>query len=142
MKIRHSVLVPVQALFVLLGSVVPVSSAEQTVHGPEYRLTKFDVTSVQRDERQCSYFLWTKLGGDAQRISFSYQTTDGKSDGDTPRIENVTIIINHGSDIPKAKITGVADKKQPMWQLEMSERTYDANRKCLADISVSENASR
>jgi hypothetical protein len=128
-----------QALLVLAGGMVPASSAAQTVLGPEYRLSKSVVTSLQRNERQCDYFLWTKLGGDAQRISFSYETADGKSDGDAPRIENVTIVISQGRDIPTARITGVADKQQSIWQLQMSPGTYDANRKCLATITISQN---
>jgi hypothetical protein len=139
MNVRYSVLVPMQALLVLMGGIVPASTTAQTVLGPEYRLSRSVVSSVQRDERQCDYFLWTKLGGDAQRISFSYETADGQSDGDTPRIENVTIVINPGRDIPTARITGVAGKQQSMWQLQMSAGTYGANRKCLANIPISQH---
>ncbi len=142
MNIRYPVMVLMRALLVLIGGIVPASTAAQTVLGPEYRLSRSAVTSLQRDERQCDYFLWTKLGGDAQRISFSYETTDGKSDGDTPRIENVTIAINPGRDIPTARIIGVADKQQSIWQLQMSSGTYDANRKCLANIPISPSSSK
>ena len=139
MNIRYPVIVLMQVLAVFASGLVPASAAAQSVLGPEYRLSRSEVTSVQRDERQCDYFLWTKLGGDAQRISFTYQTPDGLIDGDTPRIENVTIMINGGRDIPTARIAGVGDKQQSIWQLQMSTVTYNANRKCLANIPISQH---
>jgi hypothetical protein len=130
------------ALLVLISGIIPASSAAQTVQGPEFTLTRSDVASLQRDERKCDYFLWTKLGGDVQRISFNYQTQDGNSDGDTPRIENVTIVINSEKDVPTARITGLNDKRQSIWQLQMSAATYDANRRCLANIPISPSSSK
>jgi len=110
--------------------------------GPEYRLTKSDVASVQRDERQCEFFLWTKLGGNVQRISFTYIASDGQADSDTPRIENVKIVINPQKPVPTATIVGVGERQQSVWQLEMSIETYDANRKCLPENSISQKAAR
>jgi hypothetical protein len=136
MNIRYSVIVPIQVLLVLAVGIVPASASAQTVVGPEFRLIKSEVFSVQRDERQCDFFLWTKLGGDTQRISFSYLGQDGQPSGDTPRIDNVTIVINPDKKIPTARITGLDDKQQSKWQLEMSAGTYDSNRKCLANIQL------
>ena len=76
------------------GGIAPSPAAAQTVLGPEFTLIKLAVNSLQRDERQCEYFLWTKLGGDAQRVSFSYLLPDGKSDSDAPRIENAAARID------------------------------------------------
>jgi hypothetical protein len=97
MKIRFTGFGLMPILFTLVAACLPASTAAQTVVGPEYTLNKTEVSSLQRDERRCDYFLWTKLGGDAQRISFSYVRPDGKADSDAPRLQNVTIVINSSS---------------------------------------------
>jgi hypothetical protein len=142
MNTRYLGIVLMPTLLVLIGGIVPASTAAQTVLGPEYTLTKSAVTSLQRDERQCDYFLWTKLGGDAQRVSFSYIGPNGKSEGDTPRIENVTVVINPAKDVPTATITGTDDSRRTLWQLEMSRGVYDANQRCLSNLSISQKAGK
>ena len=130
------------AVLVLIGGIVPSPAAAQTVLGPEYTLSKLAVNSVQRDERQCEYFLWTKLGGDAQRISFSYVRPDGKTDGDAPRIENVTIVFNPGRTVPTARMAGLDDNRHPLWQLEMAPPVYQMNERCLTGIPTSPGAGK
>jgi len=142
MNTRNLRIVPMHALLLLVGGLVPASTAAQTVLGPEYTLTKSALASVQKDEHKCEYFLWTKLGGDAQRVGFNYQTPDGKSDGDTPRIENVTIVVNPAKDVPTARISGMDDSRRTLWQLEMSQGAYDANKMCLRGITVSPAAGK
>ncbi len=75
---------------IFVGGLVPASAAAPTILGPEYTLTKIPVYPLQRDEKRCEYFLWTKLGGAVQRVSFGYLLPSGKTDSDTPRLENVT----------------------------------------------------
>ena len=140
MNTRYLGSVPMVALLVLIGGIVPSPAASQTVVGPEFTLTKLTVRGVQRDERQCEYFLWTKLGGDAQRVSFSYVLPDGKTDGDAPRIENVTIVITPGKDVPTARIMGTDDYRRTLWQLEMAQGTYDLNQRCLSGVPISKGA--
>jgi hypothetical protein len=124
------------------GGIAPSPAAAQTVLGPEFTLIKLAVNSLQRDERQCEYFLWTKLGGDAQRISFSYVRPDGKTDGDAPRIENVTIVLTPGKVAPTARMAGVEANGRTLWQVEMAPGVYDLNQRCLTGIPTSEGAGK
>jgi hypothetical protein len=140
MNTRYPGIVPMVALLVLIGGIVSPPAAAQTVLGPEFTLTKLAVRGVQRDERQCEYFLWTKLGGDAQRVSFSYVLPDGKTDGDAPRIENVSIVLTPGKDVPTARIMGTDDYRRTLWQLEMAQGTYDLNQRCLSGVPISKGA--
>jgi hypothetical protein len=142
MNTRYLGIVPMVALLVLIGGILPPPSAAQTVLGPEFTLTKLAVNAVQRDERQCEYFLWTKLGGEAQRISFSYLLPDGKTDGDTPRIENVTIVLVPGKVVPAARMGGMDDNRRTLWQLEMAPGVYDLNQRCLTGIAISPGAAK
>ena len=142
MNTRYLGIVPMATLLVLIGGIVPSPAASQTVVGPEFALTKLTVRGVQRDERQCDYFLWTKLGGDAQRTSFSYVLPDGKTDSDAPRIENVTIVISAGKDVPLARILGTDENRRTLWQLEMGPGVYDLNQRCLSGITISKGAGK
>ena len=142
MNTRYLGIVPMATLLVLIGGIVPSPAASQTVVGPEFTLTKLAVRAVQRDERQCEYFLWTKLGGDAQRTSFSYVLPDGKTDSDAPRIENVTIVISAGKDVPLARILGTDENRRTLWQLEMAPGAYDLNQRCLSGITISKGAGK
>jgi hypothetical protein len=142
MNTRFPGIVPMFALLFSIGGIVPSPAAAQTVLGPEFALTKLTVHALQRDERQCEYFLWTKLGGDVQRVSFSYLLPDGKSDGDAPRIENVTIVFTPGKDVPTARMAGVDDNGRTLWQLEMAQGVYDLNERCLSGIPTSPKAGK
>ncbi len=142
MNIRFTRIALMPILLFLAGSFVPASAAAQTVVGPEYALTKTAVSSLQRDERLCDYFLWTKLGGSVQRVSFSYLRPDGKIDSDAPRLENVTIVINQAAKAPTARMLGEDDSLRTLWQLEMAREYYDANERCLTGITISQKAGR
>ena len=142
MKIRFTGFGLMPILFTLVAACLPASTAAQTVVGPEYTLNKTEVSSLQRDERRCDYFLWTKLGGDAQRISFSYVRPDGKADSDAPRLQNVTIVINSSSKTPTARIIGEDDNRRTLWQLEMAPEDYESIRRCLTGISLADGTRR
>jgi hypothetical protein len=142
MNTRNLRLVLMPAMLVLVGGLVPASTAAQTVLGPEYTVTKSNYHSLERGEHQCEYFLWTKLGGDVQRVGFNYATPDGKADDDTPRLENVTIILNPARTVPIARISGLDDSRQTLWRLEMSQETYDANKACLQGVTVAPVANK
>src|ERR1035441_5225438 len=106
MKARYPGVVLLPTLLLFVGGIVPMPAAQPTVLGPEYTLTKVVAPPLQRDEKHCDYFLWTKLGGEAQRVSFSYVLPNKKADSDTPRIENVTVIINPEKTVPTARMVG------------------------------------
>jgi hypothetical protein len=135
-----NVLLP--ALLIFVGGLVPASAAQPTVLGPEYTLTKVVAPPLQRDEKHCDYFLWTKLGGTAQRVSFSYLLPGGKSDSDTPRIENVTVVISPGKNIPTARMVGTDDYNRTLWQVEMAKDVYEANAPCLHGVTLAPEAGK
>jgi hypothetical protein len=142
MKARYPGIVLLATLLVSVGGMVPAFAAAPTVLGPEYTLTKTPVYPLQHDEKRCDYFLWTKLGGEAQRISFSYLLPGGKTDSDTPRIENVTVVINPAKSVPTARMIGTDDSNRTLWQVEMSRDDYAANQTCLRGIAVSPEAGK
>ncbi len=127
---------------IFVGGLVPASAAAPTILGPEYTLTKIPVYPLQRDEKRCEYFLWTKLGGAVQRVSFGYLLPSGKTDSDTPRLENVTVVIDPAKSVPTARMVGTDDSNRTLWQVAMAKDVYDANQTCLRDISVSPAADK
>jgi hypothetical protein len=130
-------------LLALIGGMVPLPAAAQTVLGPEYTLSKPKaVNSLQKEEKLCEFFLWTKLGGSAQRISFNYVGADGKIGGDTPRIENITISINPAKNIPTAQMIGTDENNRTTWLLEISQGAYDTNKLCLRGIAMAPAAGK
>jgi hypothetical protein len=137
MNVRYLSVLLMLAVLVVAGGILPASSAAQTVVGPEYALVKSPINSLQRGERQCDYFLWTKLGGDVQRVSFSYISQDGKSETEAPQIEDLAVVINPAKDVPTARIAGEDNNNRTMWRLEMSMEIYNASKSCLGGISVS-----
>jgi hypothetical protein len=142
MKARYRGIALLPTLLILVGGVVPASAAQPTVLGPEYTLTKVVAPPLQRDEKRCDYFLWTKLGGDAQRVSFSYVLPNKKTDSGTPRIENVTLVINPAKEVPTARMVGTDDSNRTLWQVEMAKDVYDANQPCLKGIPVTPAADK
>jgi len=142
MNARFSGIFLLFASLLSVGGAVSASAAGPTVLGPEYTLTKTPVYPLQRDEKRCDYFLWTKLGGAAQRVSFSYQLAGGKTDSDTPRIENVTVVIDSAKSVPTARMIGTDDSNRTLWQVAMAKDVYDANQTCLRDIPVTPAAGK
>ena len=140
MKVKFSGIALLSALVIFMGGMVPAFAASPTVLGPEFTLTKYPVYPLQRDEKRCEYFLLTKLGGDAQRVSFSYLVPGGKTDNDTPRIENVTVVINPATSVPTARMIGTDDSNRTLWQIGMSRDVYNANQVCLRGIPVTPGA--
>jgi hypothetical protein len=142
MKAKYLGIALLPTLLLFVGGLAPKSAAQVTVLGPEFTLTKVVAPPLQRDEKHCDYFLWTKLGGEAQRVSFSYVLPGGKSDSDTPRIENVTVLINPVKSVPTARMTGRDDSNRTLWQVEMSQEVYVANQQCLHGITVAPAAGK
>jgi len=136
MKAKYLGIALLPTLLLFVAGLAPKAAAQVTVLGPEYTLTKVVAPPLQRDEKHCDYFLWTKLGGDAQRVSFSYVLPNKKTDSGTPRIENVTVAINPEKTVPTARMVGTDDSNRTLWRVEMSKEVYDANQLCLHGIPV------
>lgn len=142
MKAKYLGIALLPTLFLFVGGLAPKAAAQVTVLGPEYTLTKVVAPPLQRDEKHCDYFLWTKLGGEAQRVSFSYVLPNKKTDSGTPRIENVTVVINPAKEVPTARMVGTDDSNRTLWQVEMAKDVYDANQQCLHGITVAPAAGK
>lgn len=142
MKARYPGVVLLPALLFFVAGLVPSAAAQLTVLGPQYTLTKVVAPPLQRDEKHCDYFLWTKLGGEAQRISFTYVLPDKKMESDTPRVENVTVVINPENSVPTARMIGKDDSNRTLWRVEMAQDVYAANQQCLHGIPVTPAAAK
>ena len=88
--------------------------------------------SLMPGELACPFFLWTKDFTPEQRISFNYVDKAGKTMSNTPVLTKVTIIIDSKNSVPVATTTS----NDEVWEINMSQDTYNANAKCLERISV------
>jgi hypothetical protein len=128
-------------VFILaVGVGTMITAQDVTGPRPEYTLAKSSPMMVESDEKNCEYFLWTKLGGTKQRVGFTYVVEDanGKTTSEVPHVEDVTIVIDPRKTIPTAKITGTNDDNRQGWQLSMSQATHDESIRqgCLAGIAT------
>jgi hypothetical protein len=92
--------------------------------------------SLMPGEAACPFFLWTKDFTPKQRISFSYVDKAGMTISNTPVLANVTIIIDSKDSVPVATTDSPLNSNEKIWQINMSQDTYDANSKCMGGISV------
>jgi hypothetical protein len=54
----------------------------------------------------------------------------------TPVLANVTIIIDSKDSVPIATTDSPLNSNEKLWEISMSQETYDANAKCMEGISV------
>jgi hypothetical protein len=54
----------------------------------------------------------------------------------TPVLANVTIIIDSKDSVPVATTDSPLGSNEKVWEIKMSQDTYNANAKCLKSISV------
>ena len=130
-------LVPV----VVLGSlsIVPAhgQDAPNVVLVQQFNLTPFPKpSSLMSGERSCPYFLWTKAFTSEQRIGFNYVDKAGTATSGAPPLANVTIIIDPKDSTPVATTDSPLESNEKVWQISMSQDTYNANANCLGGISV------
>jgi hypothetical protein len=92
--------------------------------------------SLMPGELACPFFLWTKDFTPEQRISFNYVDKAGMTMSNTPVLANVTIIIDSKDSIPVATTDSSLGSVDKVWEINMSQDTYNANAKCLGGISV------
>jgi hypothetical protein len=92
--------------------------------------------SLMPGEVSCPFFFWTKDFTSEQRISFSYVDKAGMAISNTPVLANVTIIIDSKDSVPVATTDSPLGSNEKVWEIKMSQDTYNANAKCLKSISV------
>ena len=92
--------------------------------------------SLMPGELACPFFLWTKDFTPEQRISFNYVDKAGITASNTPVLANVTIIIDSKDSVPVATTDSPLESNEKVWEINMSQDTYNANAKCLEGISV------
>ncbi len=83
-----------------------------------------------------SFFLWTKDFTSEQRIGFNYVDKAGVTTSDTPPLAEVTIIIDPKDSAPVATTDSPIGSNGKVWQISMSQDTYNANANCLGGIPV------
>ncbi|MGA8727994.1 MAG: hypothetical protein WB608_04530, partial [Terracidiphilus sp.] len=87
-------------------------------------------------ERSCPYFLWTKAFTPEQRLGFNYVDKAGTTTSNTPALAEVTIIIDPKDSTPVASTESPTGLNEKVWQISMSQDTYNANANCLGGIPV------
>jgi hypothetical protein len=92
--------------------------------------------SLMQGERSCPFFFWTKDFTSEQRISFNYADKAGMTMSNTPVLANVTIIIDSKDSVPVATTDSPLGSNDKVWEINISQDTYNANAKCLEGISV------
>ena len=63
-------------------------------------------------------------------------TRRGMTTSNTPVLANVSIIIDSKDSVPVATTDSPTDSDEKVWQISMSQETYNANAKCLEGIPV------
>jgi hypothetical protein len=103
----------------------------------QFTLTAFPKpASLMPGELACPFFLWTKDFTPEQRISFNYVDKAGMTTSNTPVLANVTIIIDSKDSVPVATTDSPLRSGDKVWEIKMSQDTYNADAKCLEGISV------
>jgi len=92
--------------------------------------------SLMPGELACPFFLWTKDFTPKQRINFNYVDKAGMTMSNTPVLANVTIIIDSKDGVPVATTDSPMGSNDKVWEINMSQDTYNANAKCLEGILV------
>jgi hypothetical protein len=125
-----------------LGGTLPVILAHgqatpNVVLQQQFTLTPFlKPASLMPGERSCPFFLWTKDFTPEQRISFNYVDKTKMTTSNTPVIANVTIIIDSKDTVPVATTVSPLGSGDKVWEIDMSQDTYNANAQCLSGIAV------
>jgi hypothetical protein len=103
----------------------------------QFKLAAFPKpASLMPGEHSCPFFFWTKDFTSEQRISFNYADKAGMATSNTPVLANVTIVIDSKDSVPVATTDSPMGLNDKVWEIDMSQDTYNANAKCLEGISV------
>jgi hypothetical protein len=126
----------------ILAGTLPIilahgQAAPKVVLQMQFTLTTFPKpASLMPGERPCPFFLWTKDFTSEQRISFNYADKAGMATSNTPVLANVMIVIDSKDSVPVATTDSPMGLNDKVWEIDMSQDTYNANAKCLEGISV------
>ena len=126
----------------ILAGTLPIIPAHgqappKVVLQSQFTLTLFPKpASLLPGERSCPFFLWSKVFTSEQRISFNYVDKAGKTTSNTPKLAEVTIILDPKDSAPVATTDTSLDSSERVWEINMSQETYNANAKCLEGIAV------
>ena len=126
----------------ILAGTLPIilahaQATQKVVLQSQFKLTPFPTpASLMPGELACPFFLWTKDFTPEQRISFNYADKAGMTMSNTPVLANVTIIIDSKDSVPVATTDSPLGSNEKVWEIKMSQDTYNANAKCLKSISV------
>jgi hypothetical protein len=126
----------------ILAGTLPIIVAQgqatpRVVLQMQFALTPFSKpASLMPGERSCPFFFWTKAFTSEQRISFNYVDKAGMTMSNTPVLANVTIIIDSKDGVPVATTDSPMGSNDKVWEINMSQDTYNANAKCLEGILV------
>ena len=126
----------------ILAGALPIilahgQAAPKVVLQKQFTLTPFPKpASLMPGERSCPFFFWSKDFTPEQRISFNYVDNAGKTMSNTPVLANVTIIIDSKDSVPVATTDSPLSSDDKVWEIGMSQSTYDANATCLEGVSV------
>jgi hypothetical protein len=126
----------------ILAGTLPVILAHgqatpKVVLQEQFTLTPYPKpASLMRGERSCPFFLWTKDFTPEQRIGFNYVDKAGMTMSNTPVLANVTIIIDSKDSAPVATTVSPLGSNDKVWEINMSQDTYNANAQCLEGIAV------
>ncbi len=140
MKTQLSLVVSL-VLMILAGS-LPLTLAHGQDAPNVVLLQQFTLTpypkpaSLMSGERPCPFFLWTKAFTPEQRISFNYVDKAGMTTSNTPVLADVRIIIDPKDSAPVATTDSSMDSNEKVWQISMSQETYNANANCLQGIAI------
>jgi hypothetical protein len=126
----------------ILAGTLPIFLAHGQATPKVVLQMQFTLTSVPKPaslmpgERSCPFFFWTKDFTSEQRISFNYADKAGMTMSNTPVLANVTIIIDSKDSVPVATTDSPMGSNHKVWEINISQDTYNANAKCLEGISV------
>jgi hypothetical protein len=88
-------------------------------------------------ETSCPYFTSNTYTG-APRVAFSYYADSSKKTArqdENAHVENITVVISN-NDVPTGSMVGMNDNQQWLWELDMSQETYNQNAACLPKVSA------
>jgi hypothetical protein len=126
----------------ILAGTIPITvaygqAAPKVVLQVQFTLTPVPKpASLMPGERACPFFFWTKDFTPEQRVSFNYADKTGMTISNTPALANVTILIDSKDSVPVATTVSPLGSNEKVWEINLSQDTYDANAKCLEGIPV------
>jgi hypothetical protein len=141
-KMKPRLLFAFALVLAILVGALPIISARgqdtpKVVLQQQFALTLFPKpASLMSGEVACPFFFWTNAFTSEQRISFIYVDKAGMTISNTPVLANITIIIDSKDSVPVVTTDSPLSSNEKVWQINMSQDTYNANAKCLRGISV------